>query len=103
MLTQGTKKNVCRVLIVVALLSVLGNIGTAEGARRIVTMREMMVRQRKVEINGRLFDVEIDQASKKITVRGYVEDWDEMDRVEKYFELRSPSNYQVTCQLDFAY
>ena len=108
MLAQGLQKNSYWIVYIltlslVALATIIFLFGTAEASRRVVTMKEMMVRQRKVEINGKLFDIEVNHTRKSITVRGYVEDWDEMDRVEKYFELKSPSDYRVTCELDFAY
>ena len=103
---KGLKKVVCFAVIAVATLSIFGT-GYAEATRRAIdlddSMETRMVTSRKVEISGKLFDVCINQAEKTITVRGLVEDWDELDRVEDYFKHRGPSDYQVTCDLDFGY
>jgi hypothetical protein len=67
-------------------------------------MEKSFIRNRTVEINGRIFDVLINQAEKFITVRGIVEDWEEKDWVEQYFRLRAPSdyhlNYEITLIID---
>ena len=103
MLTQGLKRNVCWVVIVAMALIVLGNIGTCEAARRTLDLQQKMIRQRQVEINGKLYNVIVNHTDSTMTIRGYVDDWDEMDKVEKYFRLRVPNNYQVISELDFGY
>lgn len=103
---KGLKRVVCFVVIAVATMSVF-KAGYAEASRRMIdldnAMETRMLSSRKVEISGKLFDVCINQAERTITVRGLVEDWDELDRVEDYFKNRGPSDYQVTCNLDFGY
>jgi len=103
---KGLKKVVCFVVIAVAALSVFGA-GYAEASRRMIdldnAMETRMLSSRKVEISGKLFDVCINQAERTITVKGLVEDWDELDSVEDYFRNRGPSDYQLTCDLDFGY
>ena len=101
---KGLKKVACLAVVAVISMGILG-VGNAEATRRPsnieVAMESGMIRSRKVEVSGKLFDVCINQTSKTITVKGYVEDWDEMDRVENYFRNTGPSDYQVICQLDF--
>ena len=103
---KGLKKVVCFAVIAVAIMSVFGT-GHAEASRRMIdldeTMEMRMLTSRKVEVNGKLFDVFINQAEKTISVKGFVEDWNELDRIEDYFKHRGPSDYQVTCDLDFGY
>ena len=104
MLSKGFKKGACFLIILCAISTLLG-ITNAEATRRVVNMNRIMeneiMRNRKVEVGGKLFDVCINQAEKTITIKGYVDDWDEMDQVEDYFEHRGPSDYQVRCELDF--
>ena len=103
---KGLKKVVCIAVIAVATMSVFG-VGYAEASRRTIdldnAMETRMLTSRKVEISGKLFDVFINQAERTITVKGLVEGWDELDRVEDYFRNRGPSDYQLTCDLNFGY
>lgn len=66
-------------------------------------MERSMISRREVEVNGRIFDVFIDQESKTITVQGNVNDWEEKKKVEEYFRLRSPSDYQVNYEFYFLF
>ena len=103
MLTKKSKRNM--VVVIIMVFFVLGIIGTAEASRRTSNLNQViggaMVTQRNVEINGRVYNVLTDQANKTITIKGYIRDWDEEDQVKRYFELRGPSNYKVSYQLDF--
>ena len=58
-------------------------------------MEESFTRRWTVEINGRIFDVLINQTDKSIIVRGSVQDREEQDQVEQYFRLRAPSDYRI--------
>ena len=58
-------------------------------------MEKSMKSRREVEIDGNVFDVFIDLAEKIITIQGNVGDWEEKEKVERYFRLRSPSDYQL--------
>ncbi|MGA1796521.1 MAG: hypothetical protein ACMUIL_11750 [bacterium] len=64
-------------------------------------MEEVMRNCRVVEIGGKFFNVYINQHDKIITIKGIIETWDEMDKVERYFKHRGPSDYIVNCMLDF--
>ena len=46
-----------------------------------------------VEINGKLFDIYTHMSDKIITVQGYVDNMEEIGKVEKYFKLMG-----VPCQ-----
>jgi len=106
MSSTGLKKGSFFAIILMVTLVIVG-MGPAEASRRAINMNSAMeagmIRNRKVEVSGKLFDVCINQTSKTITVKGYVDDWDEMDKVENYFKNTGPSDYQVICELDFAY
>ena len=103
---KGLRKVVCLAVVTLISMSILG-VGNAEATRRAMdldyVLETTIVSKRKVEVGGRLFDVCINQTEKTITVKGYVNDWEEMDRVEGYFKHTGPSDYQVICQLDFGY
>ena len=102
---KGLKKIACLAVVAVIGMSVLG-VGNAQAYKRSLnmnfSMEANMISTRKVEVFGKLFDVCINHSSKTVTVKGYVDDWDEMDRVENYFKTKSPSNYKLICELDFA-
>jgi len=105
MLTKGLKKGFCCVVILAVILSVFG-IGKAEASRRVLNSNAMkagMIRTRRVELGGKFFDVSVNKTEKTITIKGLVEDWDEMDKVENYFNYTGPSDYKVISQLDFGY
>jgi len=72
-----------------------------EAATMNEKMEEVMRNWRVVEIGGKCFDVYINQNDKIITIKGIIESWDEMDKVEQYFKQRGPSDYIVNCMLDF--
>jgi hypothetical protein len=67
------------------------------------SMKNSLVDSRKVEIDGKIFDVYINREEKSITVQGDVEDWEEKDKVEKHFRLRSPSDYQLNFNIAIIY
>ena len=74
---------------------------STEAAAMDEKMEEMMRNWRVVEIGGKFFNVYINQNDKIITIKGIIETWDEMDKVEHYFKHRGPSEYTVNCMLDF--
>lgn len=104
MLAKGLKGNVVLVVFLAAMVLTLVNAGVSEATRRALglndVMEKSMTTQRKVEIRNKLYDVIINHTDQTIAVKGTVEDWDEMDAVEKYFTLRSPVSYQLTFDLD---
>lgn len=106
MVRKGLKRGACFVVIVVVIMNVVA-ITNAEDSRRSLDMNQAMetgmISNREVEIGGKFFDICVNQARKTITIKGYVDDWDEMDQVENYFRNRGPANYQVISQLDFAH
>jgi hypothetical protein len=108
MIKMGLKrKTFIGVMIGVFILFFLLKIGISEATRRSMSLNELMeksfVRTRKVAINGKLFDIFINNAEESITVRGEVEDWEEKDRVEQYFRLRAPSGYHVNYDIKIVY
>ncbi|MGA1796155.1 MAG: hypothetical protein ACMUIL_09870 [bacterium] len=78
-----------------------------EATQRSSNLNELMKGSltiaRRVEIDGKVFGVFINHAEKTVTVRGAVEGWEEKDRVEQYFRLRTPSDYHVNYDLTFGY
>ena len=105
MLSRGFKNGLGYVMLLFILFNLLA-VANAEATRRVVNMNRIMesemTRTRKVEVRGKLFDVCINQVEKTITIKGYVDDFDEMDEVEDYFKHRGPSDYQVRCELDLS-
>ena len=105
MLSKGFKNGLGYVMLLIVLFNLLA-VANAEATRRAVNMNRVMesemTKTRKVEVRGKLFDVCINQAEKTITIKGYVDDFDEMDEVEDYFKHRGPSDYQVRCELDLS-
>lgn len=104
MLRLGLKRNFYWMVIIIIGLFILINIKTAEASRRAFNLHEVMeksiVRHRSVEINGKYFDVYINLDKKSIKIWGEAEDWDEKDKVEKYFEQRNPFNCKITYVID---
>lgn len=102
---KGLKKVACLAVVAVISMGIWG-VGNAQASKRSLnmnfSMEANMISTRKVEVSGKVFEVCINHSSKTITVKGYVDDWDEMERVENYFKSKSPSNYQLICQLDLA-
>lgn len=106
MFTKGLKNALCCVIILTAALIVIG-IGHVEASRRTLNMNNVMetrmIWSRKVEIGGKIYDICVNQAEKAITIKGLVDEWNEMDNVENYFKHRGPYDYQVICRLDIQY
>ena len=104
----GLRRKIFPVMImtVILLLSLL-NCTNSEATRRSLSLNDFMeesfIQTRTVEINGRIFDVLINRSDKSITVRGIVEDWEEKDRVEQYFRLRAPSDFQINYEITLVY
>lgn len=102
---KGLQKGLCIAAIVMATLGLMGR-GQAEALRRPVTLGEVMksdmLRNRKIEVAEKVFNICINMSKKVITVRGFVDDWDQLEQVKDYFNQRRPSYYQVICELDFA-
>lgn len=106
MLSKGLKRILGPVFLLTFTFSILGP-GPVEASRRVIdldnSLHTKIMTTRQVEIGGKLFDICINHSEKTIRVKGLVEDWDEYDRVEDHFKYRGPSDYQVTCDLDFMY
>lgn len=109
MLRLGLKRNFYWTVIIIIGLFVLINIKTAEASGRAFNLHEVevmeksIVRHRSVEINGKYFDVNINLDKKSIKIWGEVEDWDEKDKVEEYFEQRKPFNCQIGYAIDIIF
>ena len=89
------KKFFCLVLLIV-LLSVLGNVSTGETSRRLIKAAEFKpITSRRVEFNDKFFNIYINHSEKFITVHGIVDDWKEMNKVEDYFKIRAPFDYHI--------
>lgn len=108
MLRYGSRKNYLSVITLIAvILFLLSSFVTTEASLRPLNLNELMekslLRFRKVEVNGIVFDVYINQNEKSITVRGEVESWDEKEMAEKYFRLRTPSDFCLNYEISVLY
>ena len=107
-LNHGLRKNYLSIVILIfVILFFLLSFVTTEASLRSSNLNEVMekslLRFRKIEVNGNIFNVYINQSEKSITVRGEVKDWEEKDRVEKYFKLRAPSDFHVNYDIYIVY
>ena len=104
MLRQGLKRNIYWVLIIISLLLILTNISTSEASRKgrnfHQKIEQSLIDYKIVEVDGAYFDVYVNRGEKTITVKGEVGHWGGKNTVEKYFMLRSPSDYQLTFEID---
>ena len=95
------------VIVMVLMVSFFPDSGIVEATQRSSSLNELMKRslimERNVEINGKVFGVFVNHNEKSVTVRGEVEGWEERDRVEQYFRLRTPSDYHVNYDFTFGY
>jgi len=106
MLSKGLEKILAPVFLPTFIFSILV-FGMAEASRRVIdldnSLKNNILTTRQAEISGKLFDICINHAEKSITVKGFVEDWDEYDKIKDHFKYRGPADYQVTCDLYFMY
>ncbi|MGA1842618.1 MAG: hypothetical protein ACMUIU_18540 [bacterium] len=108
MLKFGSRKNYLSVIILIAvILFFLSGFVTTEASLRPLNLNELMekslLRFRKVEVNGIVFDVYTNQKEKSITVLGGVESWEEKEIAEKYFRLRAPSDFYLNYEISVLY
>lgn len=99
MIKKRWKRKIFFAVMIAVVSFFILNLEGAIASQRFQNFQELMekslIRTRKVEINGKIFDVFIDQSEKSIIIRGIVEDFEEKDTVEKYFRLRNPADYQL--------
>jgi hypothetical protein len=107
MSVKGFHKRVFWIFMIMGIFSFLVNIQISEAYRRRLNLHDAledsMITHREVEINGKIFDLFVDQAKKSITVRGKVETWEEQDKVQEHFRLRSPSDYGINYKIDMLF
>lgn len=101
LIKYGSGKNyIFLIFLMAVLLFFLSSFSTIEASLRPVNLNELieksLLRFRKVDVNGIVFDVFINQKEKSITVQGKVEGWEEMDMAKEYFRLRAPSDFQLS-------
>lgn len=103
MLNKNFKQVFCFLIIFIDLLFILG-VGLGESLKKIPdlndVMRTKMILKQKIEISGRIFEICIDQCEKRITIKGYVDDWNEIEKIENYLKHRCPFDYQIICEID---
>jgi amino acid permease len=108
MLKNGSLlKMLLSVIVIIFIVSFFLNLRVANANQRSSSLNDLMKESlsiaRKVEIDSKAFGVIINNAERSITVQGSVEGWKEMERVEQYFRLRTPSDYHVTYDITFRY
>ena len=109
MLSQKAKGIICCASIVLVAFFVFGK---AEAGRRVIesqnAMEEMVIEHKKIDLNGNLFDVYINQDTETITVRGRIEvydrvDWNEVQEIKRHFKTEDPGNYEFVYEFKFTY
>jgi hypothetical protein len=107
MLGHDVKSRIFLTLIIVVIFLLIVSIHIAEASRRTLNLNSVLekslVTHRTVELNGKIFDLYINQDNRSIIVKGEVADWDEKDKVEEHFKLRSPSNYQINYEIEMIF
>ena len=58
---------------------------------------------RKIEVFGYLFNVYTNQEKEFILIRGIVNEWQEIEKVEQYFISRAPSSYKLIYDINSMY
>ena len=92
------------VVILCAAMMVLGNVTISEASRRnAISSRLENTTSRRAEFNGKFFDLHINDHEKVIIVNGKVEDWRELDKVEKHFNIVAPPEYDLICNVQIGY
>ena len=99
MLRQKIKGIICCAIIVLVTVVIFGNVEASRRVQRQDIMEKLLIENRKVSLYGKVFDLYIDHNEKSITIYGEVEDWDEEDKVIRYFDLRSPKNYKLVYKI----
>ena len=52
-----------------------------------------------IEVDNKVFKVYVNTYEEKIIIRGQVEDWKQKEKVEKFVNLRAPTNYQIIYEI----
>jgi len=70
--------------------------------------KEMIIKHRKIDFNGNFFDIYINNDTEIITIRGEIEiydrvDWNEVEKIKQYFNMRNPANYDFVYEFKFIY
>ena len=110
MLSQKAKGIICCASIVLVAFFVFGK---AEATNRRVlenqdAMEETVIKHKKINLNGNLFDVYINQDTETITVCGRIEvynrvDWNEVQEIKRHFQTEDPGNYEFVYKFKFTY
>ena len=110
MLYKTVKQVLCCVGIVLVIFFI--STKTEASSRSSLTNQditeEMIIKHRKIDLNGNFFDVYINIDTEIITIRGEIEvndkvDWNEVEKIKQYFNMRNPANYEFVYKFKFIY
>lgn len=110
MLNQKAKKIIACLIMGMILFFVFEK--TEASSRRLLVnqdrMEEMIANHKKIDLNGNLFDLYINTETKTVTVRGEIVvydkvDWNEVDKVKKFFTMENHRNYEFVYEFKFIY
>jgi hypothetical protein len=107
MKNRRSGKKVSLAMIIFATILFLLNFECLEASRKFTSldklMEESLIRTQKVRVNGKIFDVFINQSEKSITIQGDVENPEEKNQIEQYFKQQSPGDYEVNYDIAVVY
>ena len=52
-----------------------------------------------IEVDNKIFKVYVNTYEGKIIIRGQAEDWKQKEKVEKFVNLRAPTNYKIIYEI----
>ena len=52
-----------------------------------------------IEVDNKVFKVYVNTYEEKIIIRGQADDWKQKEKVEKFVNLRAPSNYRIIYEI----
>ena len=105
---QRVKQVLCCIGMVLAIFFIFTN--TEASSRRKVNNQEgeMVIKHRKINFKGNLFDISINKDTETITIQGEIEvhdkvDWNEVEKIKQHFSTRNPGNYEFVYKFKFLY
>ena len=110
MLCKKAKQVICCIGII-SIIFIISAKTEASGRRNLLNqdiIEQMVIKQRKINLNGNLFDLCIDNDMKIITIRGDIEvndrvDWNEVEKIKQYFHMTNPADYEFVYEFKFIY
>ena len=103
---MSTQKRIQRISMITFILMtfwIFASTSFCEASRRKVTLQNTMeassILQWPLEVNNKIFQVQVNRDEHTIILKGEVDNMEEKMKVEEYMKMKGPSTYEMISEL----